>query len=70
MREELDACVVNLGCPAEVHLSNCPHHPSNVQRITLPAEVFDKLQRELDAPPRVLPRLRRLLKEKSVRWSE
>lgn len=62
-REELDACKVDLACPASHHNTNCPWHPVNTESITVPAEAFDDFLRELDREPKELPKLKELVQE-------
>jgi hypothetical protein len=55
-----------LSCPAprDGHLTDCPWHPANVESMKVSPEVFNRLLKELDEPPRANPRLRRLVKGK------
>lgn len=63
-------CQKELDCGAEEHEATCPWHPDNLDVIVLPADVFDRLVKELDEPPKELPRLRALLQERQPRWAE
>ncbi len=62
---EIMTCATDLACPSVVHLPACPWHPRNTLRIVVPAELLERLERDLADDGRELPKLRALLAETS-----